>query len=301
MGFGDDIMAAGFARDVLAAAKEKNPNLTELKAVFGNPDNFHDPVTNHLQVYWSEVFEANPRLLPPGGEGRELVCVPHHPGNRPYIDYAKCEFSERGGITRFAFNPEHNAPRGEIFFTNGEILGADKLAEEMVNAPVFVEPHVKRDYSHGNKGWPWENWQQLVNRLRTEGVSIYQMAPAGARRLTQAHFIQTENFRSACAVLARAWRKRNAIFVGCEGALHHLAAAQGVPAVVLWGHYSSPEILGYDLHTNLRAGEGTGCGTLFRECAECVEAMHSIDVGIVADLVLHQRSVALSDEERKAG
>jgi ADP-heptose:LPS heptosyltransferase len=40
-------------------------------------------------------------------------------------------------------------------------------------------------------------------------------------------------------------------YIGTEGFLHHLAAAFGKPAVVLFGAYSHPKVTGYDFHTNI--------------------------------------------------
>ena len=86
-------------------------------------------------------------------------------------------------------------------------------------------------------------------------------------------------FREAAALLAKARG-----VVTTEGGLHHAAAALQKPAVVLWGHFSSPVTLGYDDHYNIREATGQGCGNT-EFCSKCAESLEAITVSSVSETV----------------
>src|SRR5262249_52788187 len=83
--------------------------------------------------------------------------------------------------------------------------------------------------------------------------------------------VVTATFRDALCILSLA-----RLYVGPEGGLHHAAAALGVPAVVIFGGFSSPRATGYPWHSNI-AAPGKPCGSI-AYCAHCREAMASITV-----------------------
>jgi ADP-heptose:LPS heptosyltransferase len=82
--------------------------------------------------------------------------------------------------------------------------------------------------------------------------------------------IVTEDFRTACAVLARA-----KAYVGHESGLHHAAAAVGVPGVVIFGGYTPIEVTGYPMHRNLGASMEDACGSR-QPCDHCAAWMERI-------------------------
>ena len=91
--------------------------------------------------------------------------------------------------------------------------------------------------------------------------------------------IKTQNFREALLILSQA-----KMFIGTDGGLHHAAAALGIPAVVIWTGFSSPEHLGYDSHINIHNGEKP-CGTYSGICPHCVKIAKSISVERVLNAV----------------
>ena len=112
-----------------------------------------------------------------------------------------------------------------------------------------------------------ERTEELVDR----GGDFVQIGPPGTRVLRGVHYVQTPSFRHGAAVLAV-----SRAFVGTEGGLHHAAAALGVPAVVLFSEFISPDITGYATHRNIRHA-GATCGARI-PCSSCRASMEAITV-----------------------
>lgn len=202
------------------------------------------------RIIWSEVFENNPKILRYGNQN--CTVLHNGPGMRPYIA-AKYE-------TRWVWKKWDIQP-GEVFLTDAE----KKFAEPYRNC-VLIEPHTK--VADGNKAWPWERWQALVNEA--ESVRFVQTGPFNTRYLEGVEGAVT-TFRQAMAILSVA-----SAFVGTEGALHHAAAALGTPAVVLWSEFISPEFTGYESQRNIRHASSV-CGARV-PCVGCKLSMEMITV-----------------------
>jgi hypothetical protein len=279
VGYGDDIMASGIARATVEHFRNEEKPL-EIKCVFGDPDTFFDPVTNVLKIHQSPVFLNNPNILQPGSNYGQLICIPDYPGSRMGIDYSRCEI--RGNeITRFAFRPEFRAIKGDLVFTEEEESAAMRLASELGNDFYVIEPSGKADY-HTNKLWPFERWQEFIDSITTPSTFVQFIHAPDTPPLTSGpsatvRQITDTTFREACALMLHGKRG----YVGTDGGLHHSAAALGLPAIVLWGHYSSPTNYGYDYQTNIQ-GRGKNddagpCGNL-EVCLACWRSMVSISV-----------------------
>jgi len=237
MGWGDEIMVTGIARRL----QEKDPA----------PVRVHD---KHGRPRWSEIWNGNPRLAPPGFEGRVQVVV-NGPGRRPYI--------ERETARRWHWR-DWICPVGEIH------LGAPERAFAAAHAgKVILEPRLKPEASR-NKDWGEARWARLARALAREGHAVAQFGPPGGG-LPGVETIATASFRLACAVLSRA---RLAVLP--EGGLHHAAAAFGTPTIVIFGGYISPRQTGYPHQLNLFTGERP-CG-MRMHCEHCRDAMRRIDV-----------------------
>lgn len=199
--------------------------------------------------------------------------VENYPGHRPYIRQVTRE--------RYYYNPNFVIEPGEIFLTEEEEKNGIKGA-------VIVEPHTKTDMGFSrNKAWPWERWQELVNKVDLDWI---QIGPKGTKTLDGVKFIETPKFRDALGYINAC-----SFVVTTDGATHHAAAAFGKSAVVLWGGASDPYIAGYRTQVNLRADVET-CGSI-ADCAHCKKAMESISVEMVVDEVrrLHEREASAGD------
>lgn len=247
MGWGDEIIAAGQAREI-------NERTGEPVCILGK-DGHHR---------WSEIWNLNPRICQPGEHAQGRASLVNGPGERPYIE-AKTE-------RRWTWR-DFKCPVGEIHFTPVELDFARRHPVELL-----IEPAIKKKASP-NKDWGWGRWLSLAVLLRREGVKLSQIGDRRTRWLPGVASIETPTFRHACAVLATA---RAAVLP--EGGLHHAAAAVGVRSVVIYGGYISPRQTGYALHENLFTGEEP-CGMRVL-CGHCAKAMAAITPEEVAARVL---------------
>jgi ADP-heptose:LPS heptosyltransferase len=199
---------------------------------------------------------GQPHIAEPGTQYDEKLV--NHGGARPYISGK----SPQGWV----WNPYVPEP-AYITLTAMELEHRNAAA-----GAVVVNPVVKYGASP-NKQWPLPHWQRLIDL--TPAVRWVQLGDGTEPVLRGANitFVHTRNFRTACAVLLGA---RAAVLH--EGALHHAAAALGVPAVVLFGGYISPRCTGYAGQLNLfqsHNGHELGCG--WRQlCGACQLIMSSI-------------------------
>lgn len=212
---------------------------------------------------WHEVWKNNPHIasLDDLGNFNRIVNAP---GVRPYIS---------GKTKEQFFWQSWPIQPGEIYLDAAE----RELAKRHKNM-VIVEPNLKANTSP-NKEWGWVRWSKFVYLALSAGIRLTQIGPAYTKILSGVDFIQTKGIRDAFAILSRA---RAAVLP--EGALHHAAAALGIPAVVIFGGYISPEITGYQGHRNIFTG-GTACG-MRTPCGHCAKAMAQITPERVLDELL---------------
>lgn len=195
-----------------------------------------------------QVFANNPRMATPKEKG---IWVADYAENRPYISRVDHERK------RVFYNDDFSPKTGEIWLT-------DKEKRNLPVGPyVVIEPNVKESMAHTvNKAWPY--WEEL-KRLDLPFMQLGDSYKAPLFRHTR-----TKTFRHAMAVLSNA-----KLFVGTDGALHHAAAALGIPAVVIWTGYSSPRHLGYEGHVNIHDGSDP-CGTFGKVCPHCLRKAAAI-------------------------
>lgn len=200
---------------------------------------------------WSEVFDHNPRIA--HSTDRDVqIYFPRPFGLRPYCS-AKTS-------TKWTWQ-EYVPPVGELYFQPDELAMAARHSPEIV-----IEPNIKGGASP-NKQWGEQNWQRLVMMLLRSNMRPVQLGPSGTRVLPGARLIETNKFRRAAAVLARA---KAAVL--SEGGMAHAAAVVGLRSVVIMGGYISPKVIGYPQNVNLFTGDDLGCGMRIpcRHCSECM-------------------------------
>jgi ADP-heptose:LPS heptosyltransferase len=240
VGFGDDLLASGLAKSV---PKGKRAAFGDGRRIIWGP--------------WSEeIFRHNPRIARPGSEGSpDLYYIDHYKGHRQYNRLDK----NKG---RWIWNYEWKAVPGEIYF-NDELTAGQGF--------IYVEPNVPWHKSVApNKDWGLQNYQAVVDWLLKDGHNVVQ-SHHGRDRLKGVRVVKTPTFRDALSVMSQA---RAALVP--EGGMHHGAAALGVPAVVIFGGFIPPAVVGYDGHINLTGG-AEACGSLNR-CQHCRDAMMRISV-----------------------
>jgi hypothetical protein len=244
MGYGDEIMATGLARGLGAQGK---------RAAFGDGK----------RIIWGpwceEIFDGNPDIALRGSESADnLVWIHHYKGHRLYNRLNSTR-------THWVWNYDFKAKPGRFYF-DVDVPFFDAGSRDF----IYVEPNVPWHKSVApNKDWGLKNYQAVVDRLRKD-FEIVQSSH-GRDRLRGVRVVETKSFRDAVATLFHA---RCALLP--EGGLHHAAAAISLPAVVIFGGFIPPAVVGYDRHVNLTGG-AEACGSL-RQCNHCRDALNRISV-----------------------
>jgi Glycosyltransferase family 9 (heptosyltransferase) len=251
MGFGDDIMASGLARGLHQRGK---------RAAFGDGKRI-------IWGPWSEeIFKHNPKIAWPGSEGcRDLEWIDYYKGHRKYnrLDSSRA---------RWIWNYEWKATPGEMFMPEYRRTAGNY---------IYIEPNLPWQKPVAvNKDWGLAKYQAVADRLLADGHNLIQSAH-GRDKLRGVKLVSTPTFRSALAILQCA-----RVALVPEGGMHHAAAALGVPAVVIFGGFSPPAVLGYDAHENLTGGVQEACGWILK-CHHCAKALARISVEEVHSVVSH--------------
>lgn len=205
------------------------------------------------------VARRHPTLPKKYGYGDAIMLSAHDP-TQPW--YALEVTKER-----ITFNPDFRAPRGIVRVPPKRAAWA---RERIAPDEILLEPHIKGRFSASNKRWPWTHWTWLVGLARAHGYRLVQPIQPGRAALEGVRSIPTPTFWHAVALLEAARG-----LVTTDGGLHHAAGALHRPAVVIWGAYSPPAILGYPDHVNLDAPDPAGLGQR-RPHPACERAMQRI-------------------------
>lgn len=272
MGHGDALMATGYAKGARARGK---------RIAFGNGTEI-----NWHQQHDVEIFKGNPNIAPPGSErDPDIEWIAHYPGKRLYNKRVPSQ-------QRWSWIEGFNNKPGEVFFTKEETDWA------RLNAPkgpfVLIEPNTLSWKSAAiNKQWPGARYEAVSQGLTNDRVQVVQLryhqrGEVAVHKLPGAIIIGSPSFRHALAVLSRA-----ALYIGCEGGMHHGAAAVNTDAVVIFGGFIPPGATGYASHRNLFTG-GVACGSLF-PCEHCKQALNAIST----DMVLKEARSLLHDHSEK--
>jgi ADP-heptose:LPS heptosyltransferase len=253
MAYGDAIMATATARGMHAQGKI---------AAFG------DPVTKSLKWtgYCDSVFKHNPNILQPGMDERKpnVIWFKHYKKTLSYYthwDGHKC---------KYFWNYDYKHVPGEFFFAADESLG---LSDE--KPYIMIEPNVawQRGSVNINKDWGEGKHQRLADALIQHGHTVVQcIHEFSRRRLNGVKQVPTKTFRDGMRVMARA-----KLFIGAEGGNHHAAAALNIPAVIIWGDWSPPQVVGYQGQTYLTGGGKEFCGNT-NPCPHCRATFERITV-----------------------
>ena len=141
--------------------------------------------------------------------------------NRPYINYA------RSTPTRWVWNTYSPTP------------ARFAIGKRAPTGLVLIEPSIKQRAPPGKQ---WGRWQELVNAMpHVPWVQI-----GNGPRLGGVKHVRTPTIIEAMHVISGC-----RLCVVPEGGLHHIAAALGIPAVVLFGGYITPAITGYATQRNI--------------------------------------------------
>ncbi len=197
------------------------------------------------------------------GYGDQILATVHDP--------ARCWYWSEVTDERGYFNPEFKAKRGKVNVVLPVQLWAAAVAPK---GHIVIEPHVKATFSADNKDWGFERWQALVDSTDLPWIQFRYDGKKPALRGVRV--IETPSFDAAVGVLAQ-----SAGFVSGNGGLQYAAAALGVPAVIVWGAFGDPSVIGYDHEVAIVEPDPEGLGMRTPSIA-CRAAMNRISVDRVA-------------------
>ena len=275
MGLGDDLMITTFASQI----KKKYP---DRQIVIGN--------VSQKKTYHSIIYENNPSI----SDCRKLdlnkpiFIIDYHQGNRPYIDYKKSL-----DANRYIWNTNFKATPGEIFFSKTELLQADKIFNRALDywkknnknkykAIIFLETSSTKsnDSQHGikhqNLAWGYKNWNTLVDNINKSYLIIHSNHN-DTKEIKGIFVPEKITFRLACALMSKC-----DLYLGAHGGFAHVAAALKKKAVIYFGGWVHPSILGYNSHKNIYYDSNRSpCGMFANVCDHCEEARKQITPNII--------------------
>ena len=272
MGYGDDLLVTSLA----AKIKKQFP---ERQIVIGIAEKNH--------AFHSPIYENNPNIADCRNldNDKPIHLIDYHELNRPYIDYDK---SIPNNYVWRNFKP---IP-GELYFSNQErkeakiiISAAKKFWEENYKKKfrniIFIETSSTKindrqfSFKHQNKDWGIQNWNRLINKLKNDYLIIHSVHKETIN--IDGIFISPKtDFRTACALLDEV-----DFFVGPEGGFGHVAAALNKKAVLYFGGWISPDVIGYDFHENIYyKDQKSPCGVMQKHCPHCSKAREMITVDL---------------------
>jgi len=244
MGWGDELMAAG----EVSLIYDGEP-VAILGSAKGSPRT-HD------------AWKHNPQVQKPNLSYRASIV--NGPGTRPYV--LSCD----GKHWKWKQYKPTPAP---MFFSQAEY----DFAAAIPAGFIALEPSCKQKEEAVNRDWGWQKWVDLAAMLK--GHRIVQLASNNSAVLPGVELISTPTPRYLAVALTRA-----RAFVSTEGGFHHTAASAGLPGVVIYGHFNSPMVTGYDFHRHIYSG-GLGCGSRIK-CSECRAFMDALQPKTVYDQLM---------------
>lgn len=238
MGYGDEIIATAIAK--------RNFDSFKKKTAFGRQNKLV------LSKWSDEIFKYNPKIVRPGEPLEDVIWDSHCIGSR-------CYSISSGG--RFQWNSKFKLLPGEFFFSEEEeLLGKQNAGY------IILEPNSKNAYGN-NRKWDFQKFQEIANLYPNCAQFDY-----GQPILKNVVPLKTKSIREAAAIL-----KYTKLLISLHGGMQLAAGSVGCNAIILFGEFVSPEILGFDFHTNLFTGSGLGCGSQ-SACDGCRKAMNNISV-----------------------
>ena len=280
MGLGDDLMITSFAEEEKKKHQDK-------QVVIGNLE--------EKIIYDSLIYLHNPNITPIDKikRDRPIHFINYHNRNRPYIDYKK------SNNDNWQWNMNFSPTPGILYFSDEEINKANAILNSAKDywkknnnskykALIFFESTStkidKSFYSNKQKNLDWgeSNWKELISRLKNNYLVI-QSKHETSKQFEGVYYSSIDfDFRTACAILNGC-----NIFIGPEGGFGHVAAALGKRAILYFGGWIHPKVIGYNFHENLYYDHPESpCGAVGHICSHCDEARKSITVDFVYEKVI---------------
>ena len=261
MGFGDEIMITGYAKEL----KLKYPN--------------HQIVSGNRQkgiITDSVIFNNNPNIKRFSQlQNMQTIWIDSYSGHRPYFI--------KETEDKYHWNENHKVKIGELYFSKQEKEFASDIltsAKEWWNKEkkntykkiIFIEPcriKTTKNNASENRNWGIENWKLFLNEFKNEYLFVQSIFRDS--EIIDGIFKFKSSFREACAVLNKCDYS-----IGGEGGFTHAAGALNKIGLFIYGGWIDPAITGYAIHKNIYINiEGSPCGMKIpcKHCKKCNEIM----------------------------
>ena len=279
MGYGDDLLITKLASKI----KKRHP---DRQIVIGE--------AKSNNAYHSIIYDNNPNISDCRNleKNKPIHIINYHPGNRPYIDY------EKSTDDNYVWNKKFTPEPGEIYFSKKEVNEAKKILEEAksfwknLNSKkykkiIFLETSSTKindeqfSIKHINKDWGFDNWKRLVTELKNDYLIIHSVHKK-TKKIGGIFAPNNINFRLACSIMNYC-----DIYIGPEGGFGHVAGALNKKAVIYFGGWITPEIIGYNFHESVYFKNiNSPCGQYKRICDHCAEAREKLTVSLFKEKII---------------
>jgi ADP-heptose:LPS heptosyltransferase len=232
-GFGDHLMLAA----VVAGIKAERPDL-RIRIAADHPEIFRRNPHVEDVASVSRLRRTDPDRL---ARYREVTRRPPSARHLQTSGHLLDDMYASVGI------PLRERPhRPRLYLTRLESWSA-RGVDALPRPRIVVAPHGPPDVRLPNKIYPWTQWLDLAPRLAVLPGSLLQVGSSREGPLLPgARDFRDRGFRRTAAVLARC-----DLLLTHVGGIMHLAAAVGLPAVVLYGAAEHPVISGYPWNYNI--------------------------------------------------
>jgi hypothetical protein len=127
-------------------------------------------------------------------------------------------------------------------------------------------------YAATTKEWAHDRWLNLLSRLGSD----HELIQLGTSQDPLVPGVVDLRGRTTLPQAA-SWIASSGLFLGLESGLMHLAAATGVPAVIIYGGRTAPALTGYPWHTQIvRTPSCAGCALN----NDCPNALLCLDIPV---------------------
>lgn len=210
--------------------------------------------------------------------------------NCDYVDLQNgVPLEERtGGVRPYAAGTDYVCRPAKFVLSTEE----QRAARELHDGRDYwlICPDVKQPTHYKNKDWGWSNWVRLVGLIKQHRPLqrlVRLEPPTSVIQIAYVENITSRSVRDMIALSSLA-----SLIITTEGAWHHIAAAHHIPAVVLYGHATSPHPsprhnhsgTGYPGHVNIVDDSGP-CYDTEGTCTECTEAWQRITPELVYERI----------------
>tara|TARA_Y100001935_G_C17269770_1_gene491261 strand:+ start:248 stop:1102 length:855 start_codon:yes stop_codon:yes gene_type:complete len=279
MGYGDDLLITNFASKI----KNKYP---DRQIIIGN--------LSKKEAYHSIIYDNNPNISDCRNleKHRPIHIINYHSGNRPYIDY------EKSTKDNYVWNKKFTPEPGQIYFSEKELNEAKTILDEgksfwknlnvkKYKKIIFLETSSTKindeqfSVKHINKDWGYDNWKRLVTELKNDYLIIHSVHNK-TKKIDGIFEPNNINFRLACSIMNYC-----DIYIGPEGGFGHVAGALNKKAVIYFGGWITPEVIGYNFHESVYYENiNSPCGQYKRICNHCSEAREKLTVSLFKEKII---------------